>query len=206
LIGGLSLDVFSKRGSQSWLNLFHFALAFIMVLGTGLLIVSACFLSEEHNERASQSVQNAPEYNPLVMAEWKRQEIWPTDPHFTVSEGQARVRIGRWAAENRSLVVEAETPVQLKIRLFDYPGWTVQDNGIVVSPGVDLTTGSMLLDVSEGHHRIDIRFQTTPWRTGALIVSFVSGTALLGMSAMDLFGRRVKSQSDSSAFPFIDSG
>jgi len=192
LIGGLSLDLFRKRGTQSWLNLLHFALAFFMVLGTGILILRACFLAEEHNDRARQSVQNAPEYNPRAMADWKRQEIWPTDPPFTVSEGQARVRIERWAAENRSLVVEAETPVRLKIRLFDYPGWTVQDNGVVMSPGVDRANGSMLLDVSQGQHRIEISFQPTPWRTGALVLSVLTGTTLLYMSLAGGFGKGMR--------------
>jgi len=206
LMGGLSLDLFRKRRSQSWLNLLHFALAFIMVLGTGVLILSGCFLSEEHNERARQNVQNAPEYNPRAMTDWKRQVIWPSDAPFTLLQGQAHVRIERWTAENRSLVVEAETPVRIRIRLLNYPGWSVFDNGVVMSLGVDLTSGAMLLDVPQGEHRIEIKFQTTPWRTGALILSFVSGSVLFGMSATDLFGRGIKSQPDGGAFASIDSG
>jgi hypothetical protein len=180
-IGGLSLDLFRKRESDSWLKVLHFGLACIMVLGTGVLIVRGCFLTEEHNERARQSVQNAPEYNPRAMADWKRQEIWPSDPPVAVSEGRARVRIERWASEDRRLVVDAETPVRLRIRLLEYPGWTVRDNGIVTSPGVDTTRGSIRLDLSQGQHHVEIRFQSTPWRTGALILSVITVTALLCM-------------------------
>jgi 6-pyruvoyl-tetrahydropterin synthase related domain len=193
LIGGLSVDFLSKRESQNWLSLLHFTLAFLMVLATAVLIFSACFLSEEHGELARQSVQNAPEYNPRAMPDWKRKEIWPTDPPFTVSEGQARVRIERWESENRSLVVEADTPVQLIIRLFDYPGWTVKDNGVLTTTGVDPRNGSLLLQVSQGHHRIDIRFQPTPWRAGALSLSVVTGTALLGMSLGGAFRKGSRS-------------
>lgn len=190
-IGGLSLDLLRTRRSQNWLNLLHFSLAFIMLLGTGVLIFSACFLSEEHHERARQSVQNAPEYNPYAMVDWKRQEIWPTDPPITVSGGRAQVEIKRWDAEDRTLIVESETPIQLKVRLFDYPGWTVLDNGVAVRPGFDSASGSMLLDVSQGKHHIDIIFHSTPWRTGALVLSVITGTALLGTS---LVGRLSKSR------------
>jgi len=205
LIGGLSLDSFRKRGPQSWLNLLHLSLAFSMVLGTGVLILSGCFLSEEQNERARRSVQNAPEYNPRAMVDWKRQEIWPTDPPFTVIDGQARVRIERWAAENRSLVVEAETPVRIRIRLLDYPGWTVLDNGVVTSHGVDPTIGALLLDTSPGEHRIDIKFRTTLWRTGGLILSLVSGMTLLVLAVIDSVKRGMKRQPDGVASASLES-
>jgi 6-pyruvoyl-tetrahydropterin synthase-like protein len=182
LIGGMSLDLFRKRAPQSWLKLLHFSLAFIMVLGTGVLILNGCFLSEEQNERARRSVQNAPEYNPRAMVGWQRQEIWPSDEPFTLLQGQAQVRIEQWSAEDRSLVVEAETPVRLRIRLFDYPGWSVLDNGVVISPRVDATTGAMALDLSAGKHGIKIGFLSTWWRTGALLLSMLAGAALLGLS------------------------
>jgi hypothetical protein len=130
--------------------LVHFALAFTMVVGASILIFSGCFLLQEHNDLARQNVQNAPEYNPQAMTDWKRQVIRPSDAPFTLLHGQGYLRIERWAAENRSLVVEAETPVRIRIRLLDYPGWGVFDNGVALSHGVDPASGAMLLDVSPG--------------------------------------------------------
>jgi hypothetical protein len=203
LIVGLSFDVSHKERNQGWPNLLQFTLTFIMVLGTGIVIFRGCFLAEEHTERARQSVQNAPEYNPRAMTDWKRQQIWPTDRPFTLLNGQARVQIERWDAQSRSLVVKAGTPARIRVRLLDYPGWSVFDNGIVVNPAVDATTGAIMLDVPEGLHQIEIRFRSTPWRTGSLILSLVSGMVLLGMSLRDVFGRRMQSQAEGVASLFI---
>ena len=182
LLGGIGLDLLPRRGSRSWLKLLHLALTFVMVLGTGVLVFSGCFLSEEQNERARLNVQNAPEYNPRTMADWRRQEIWPADSPVAVIEGRAHLQIEQWTAENRSIVVDAETPVRLRIRLLDYPGWTVFDNGAVMSSHVEPSTGAILLEISQGRHRIEVKFRTTPWRTGALLLSLVAGVALLGIS------------------------
>ena len=187
LIGGMSLDLFRKGAPQSWLKLLHFSLAFFMVLGTGVVVLSGCFLSEEQNERARRSVQNAPEYNPRAMVGWKRQEIWPSDAPFTLLQGEAHVRIERWTAENRSLVVDAETPVLIRIRLLNYPGWSVLDNGAVISPSIDATTGAMSLDLSAGKHGIEVRFISTWWRTGAMVLSILAGATLLGLSLCTFF-------------------
>jgi hypothetical protein len=191
-IGGVSLDLLRTRRAQNWINLLHFSLAFIMILGTGVLVLSACFLSEEHHERALQSVQNAPEYNPRAMVDWTRQEIWPIAPPFKVSEGQAQVEIEQWLAQDRTLIVEAQTRVRLKVRLFDYPGWTVLDNGVAVSPGLDPATGSMLLDVSPGHHRITLSFRSTRWRTAAMVLSVIAAATLLGPSLLWMLGKGMR--------------
>jgi hypothetical protein len=182
LIGGMSLNLFRKGAPQSWLKLLHFSLAFIMVLGTGVLILNGCFLSDQQNERARRSVQNAPEYNPLAMVGWKRQEIWPIDEPFILLQGQAHISIQQWTAEHRSLVVEAETPVRIRIRLFNYPGWSVLDNGVVIIPSIDAATGAMVLDLSTGKHGIEIGFISTWWRTAALVLSLLAGAILLGLS------------------------
>jgi hypothetical protein len=184
--------------------LVHFALAFIMVVGASILIFSGCFLLQEHNDLARQNVQNAPEYNPQAMTDWKRQVIRPSDAPFTLLHGQGHLRIERWTAENRSLVVEAETPVRIRIRLLDYPGWGVFDNGVALSHGVDPASGAMLLDVSPGQHQIEITFRTTPWRTLALILSFGSGIVLLGMSLAGLFRRGMRSQPDGFASASVE--
>jgi len=204
LIVGLSLDPFHRQRFRGWPNLVHFALAFIMVVGASILIFSGCFLLQEHNDLARQNVQNAPEYNPQAMTDWKRQVIRPSDAPFALLQGQAYLRIERWTAENRSLVVEAETPVRIRVRLLDYPGWGVFDNGVALSHGVDPASGAMLLDVSPGQHQIEITFRTTPWRTLALILSFGSGIVLLGMSLAGLFQKGMKSQPDGFASAHVE--
>jgi hypothetical protein len=94
--------------------------------------------------------------------------------------GRAQVRIREWHEENRLLVVDADSPGILVLRLFPYPLWRVEVNGRTVETGAKLETGQMTIPVAAGESSIEIRFE--PGRDRAVGVS-ISLLALVILAA-----------------------
>lgn len=74
--------------------------------------------------------------------------------------------------------VQASEPFTLTANIFDYPGWRAELNGrsvpITPAPG----TGLITLPVPSGNHTVTIRFASTPLRTAATAISWLSLIAL----------------------------
>jgi hypothetical protein len=152
---------------MKWLKLGHFPLCVAACLFSVVIVLGGCFLGEDEEKFAAANVYNAPEYNPKTMPNWTQRVIEKLDPPLTVVDGKARVRIDQVQAQLRRFFVEAGTSVRLKIRLFDYPGWTVRVNEVILKPTVDAATGGMIIDLASGTYDIRIEFIDTWWRRTA---------------------------------------
>ncbi len=72
--------------------------------------------------------------------------------------------------------IEAPERFRLRLFLFDFPGWTVRLNGEIVQPELGRPEGFIVIPVPAGEHVVEVRFQNTPARTLAWLIS---GLALL---------------------------
>jgi hypothetical protein len=73
----------------------------------------------------------------------------------------AAIHVQRWDPETRTFTAEMSAGDQLALRLFRYPAWRVEVNGRVVETAVREQTGQMLIPVSAGMNRVEIRFART---------------------------------------------
>jgi 6-pyruvoyl-tetrahydropterin synthase related domain len=73
----------------------------------------------------------------------------------------AAIRVQRWDAESRSFTAEMSAADQLAVKLFRYPAWRVEVNGRVVETAARAENGQMLVPVSAGTNRVEIRFIRT---------------------------------------------
>lgn len=72
--------------------------------------------------------------------------------------------------------VVAPREFRLRLFLFDFPGWTVRLDGEVIETELGRPEGFIVAPVPAGEHMVDVRFEDTPARTLAWIIS---GLALL---------------------------
>jgi hypothetical protein len=88
---------------------------------------------------------------------------------------------------------EVNAPEELMFRLFlfDFPGWTVRVDGEIVETELGRPEGFIVVPLTAGQHVVDVRFQDTPARTLAWVLS---GLALLGTLAAALRISRVTPQ------------
>ncbi|MGA2904033.1 MAG: 6-pyruvoyl-tetrahydropterin synthase-related protein [Candidatus Korobacteraceae bacterium] len=76
----------------------------------------------------------------------------------------ARVTHLHTNAYRKQLTIESPQPVELVLRLMNYPAWRVNVNGAAVTSQSDDPTGRMVIAVPAGHSDIDVRFIRTPDR------------------------------------------
>lgn len=95
-----------------------------------------------------------------------------------LAHGEGKVEAIAWKSAERLIHVEVEQPVTLKIRTFNFPGWTARVDGQEEKMRTEDKTGVMLIDVPKGIHRVKLTFGDTPVRYYGKIISLVTITAL----------------------------
>ena len=89
------------------------------------------------------------------------------------------IHVQRWDAESRLFTAEMSAEDQLALRLFRYPAWRVEVNGRAVETAARAETGQMLVPVSAGMNRVEIRFARTWDRMLGGWISFVAAVSVM---------------------------
>jgi hypothetical protein len=105
----------------------------------------------------------------------------------TVSGDPAVIHIDRWGAQGKVFSANVTRPEKLRIRLLNYPAWSVEVNGREITAGTQPVTGEILIPVDTGSNRVRVTFVQTEDRLTGDLVS--AGTLLL-VIAWSLYLRR----------------
>jgi hypothetical protein len=101
----------------------------------------------------------------------------------------AVIHIERWDAESKMFTVQTSKPDQLALRLFPYPAWRVEVNGVAVHTGVLESTSEMLVLVEAGLSRVQVTFMRTWDRAaGGWISAITAFLLLVGAARARTFG------------------
>ena len=95
------------------------------------------------------------------------------------SLAKAEIRIVRWTAEEKELTATSPRPLQVAIRLLNYPAWLVEVNGQQVTPESPDGTAQMILPLPAGRNRIKLSLRRTLDRDLGNLLSGVSALVLL---------------------------
>ena len=163
---------------------------FVCGLLSLVIVSNSCFLEEEANRLALLHAYNATEYNPLWTPEPEKRLRLQTEPLFYLEAGYGKVTVEKWASQEKILSYSAAGPLTLRLRVFDYPGWTAYVDGFPHSLQRDSLTGAIKVALSAGSHLLRIRFEDTWWRIGAQVISIV--TLLLVVTTWLHYGRKAR--------------
>ncbi len=94
-----------------------------------------------------------------------------------VGRGRANIRMLDWSVQSKRFTAEVDRPEKLRLRLFNYPAWRVEVNGVPIDAKSQPRTGEILVPLDTGISEVRVRFVRTPDRTLGGAVSIV--TALL---------------------------
>lgn len=133
---------------------------------------SAADIVEMHdNVEEGRGYEGTDEYVPLGADAY---EIKQDAPEVAArGPGRARVNMERWQAESKQFVVDATSPANLLLHLFEYPAWHVEVNGHPVKAESQETTGQMLIPVSAGENRVSVTFVRTWDRALGGVISLI---------------------------------
>ena len=93
-----------------------------------------------------------------------------------------RVQIVRWTPEQRAFSTESAAPVELALRLVNYPAWEARIDGQQAAIGSRPETAQMVLAIPAGAHKIDLSFRRTPDRTAGGAISILSALLLIAFT------------------------
>ncbi|PYI87878.1 MAG: hypothetical protein DME26_04745, partial [Verrucomicrobia bacterium] len=94
---------------------------------------------------------------------------------------ETRLHEERWTAEEKVLTVTLREEAWLKMRLLNYPAWRVKIDGRGIAPETSEEATAMVLRLSPGTHRIEVKFGRTADRTAGIVVSCLSLLVSLAM-------------------------
>jgi len=92
----------------------------------------------------------------------------------TVAEGEGKAEIAAWRSAERFIEISAQTPLTLRIRTFNFPGWKAYIDDTQAEIKTEGGTMAMLVDIPEGNHTLVLRFEDTPIRYYSKIISLGS--------------------------------
>lgn len=95
-------------------------------------------------------------------------------------QGTANVQVVEWRAEDRIINVDANTSGRLVLRLFNYPNWRAEVNGIIEPSETAPDTGLLVIPIHAGASRIHIRWAEGWDRTVGEAISIIA-FGLLGV-------------------------
>jgi hypothetical protein len=102
-----------------------------------------------------------------------------------VGRGSANIRILAWAPEYKRFTAEVPRPEKLKLRLFNYPAWRVEVNGLPISAMSQPKTGEIVVPLDTGISEVRVRFVRTWDRVVGGWVSVVTVVCLIGWVAYE---------------------
>ncbi len=115
-------------------------------------------------------------------------ELKKDAPQIAIVSGDpATVHIERWSARNKVFSAKVAAPEKLRLRLLNYPAWSVEVNGHKVSAGTQPVTGEILIPVEAGGNRVRVTFLRTRDR---LLGDLMSAGTLLLLIAWSYYCRR----------------
>lgn len=91
----------------------------------------------------------------------------------------AAIDVLRWDTESKTFTAQMSAADQVALRLFRYPAWRASVNGREVEATAREGTGQMLIPVSAGMNRVELRLVRTWDRTAGVWISVVTAFSTL---------------------------
>src|SRR6185369_5365417 len=104
------------------------------------------------------------------------------DTQLAVSQpATAQLELSRWDPEDREVHIKTDQPATLRLKTYNFPGWTARLDGAVV-PMLSDKDGIQQVEVPAGIHVVRATFENTPPRTMGALLSTVAVLLILGLS------------------------
>ena len=121
-------------------------------------------------------VTEKPEGSPMVAQYLAGQAVTRVVP----ADSRAAVQVVHSGGASYEALVQAPAPTDVLLNIRYFPGWRVYLDGQRVEPQIRPPQGLMAVAVPQGEHRLRLRFEDTPLRLLAKVITLV-GLALAGL-------------------------
>ena len=102
-------------------------------------------------------------------------ELNKNAPQVAVASGRpSHIRILDWGAQSKRFTADVTRPEKLRLRLFNYPAWRVEVNGVPIEAKSQPVTGEILVPVEIGISEVRVTLVQTRDRLWGGIVSLLA--------------------------------
>ncbi len=148
------------------------------------LLLDSIYISSSHVLPAKElipakSINLTFEHLPAGARVEKLDKKSPSSPRAMIIEGNGKADAVIWKSAERVIDINAEKPSVLKVRSFNFPGWTAYIDGIRTNINTEADTRAMLLNVPAGKHSVRVFFRDTPVRLAGKLISLITATAVI---------------------------
>jgi len=146
---------------------------------------------EEMNSTPGVTGWIEPSWTPVEFTIYKTFKWRPVRlPRWSFLEGQGQVQVLTWVSSRRLLEVSSAAGGTVMLGSFWFPGWTGWLDGTPLELRPASVYGTVTFKVPPGTHTVEMRFEATPLRRLAAVLSmvFVGVTAVLAWWAPRLPG------------------
>jgi len=119
------------------------------------------------------------EYRPLAMGAGWRRDLARLPYTPTVLSGRAHVVSAEVGHARKHYEIVADLPSRVLFPVLQFPGWTVERDGVVAAAQARPDDGRIVVELARGRHRVVLRFEGAPLVRIGGSVSLVAGFVLL---------------------------
>lgn len=105
----------------------------------------------------------------------------PNAPLTTLEPEGGTSEVIEWSPQHRVVAVKANQQSELRLKTYNFPGWTARVDGDVV-PMLSDKDGSQRVDVPAGIHTVQATFENTWPCTAGSLLSGIAALGLLGLA------------------------
>jgi uncharacterized membrane protein len=161
-VSGLGLTTLKKR------------VVVYLIITLSLVSLNMILKGSHLISRITVATVDVREYTPIRAGDMKKIISETGIQKASVVSGRALIDIVEWKSENRVISVEASEPSILRISTFYFPGWEAYIDNNRSRIKIENESGAMLVDIPKGKHKLVLKFEDTPIRYYAKIISLVS--------------------------------
>jgi uncharacterized membrane protein len=131
------------------------------------------------------------EYRPIWVKNPKM--ILPPTEKVQIKKGNGSIDIVDWKSNQRLLSTKGITPLILRFSTFYYPGWEARIDGKRCGIMIEKDSGSMVIEVPEGRHEIELSFKDTSVRYYGRVISIISLILVFSVYLYEILNPKNKS-------------
>jgi 6-pyruvoyl-tetrahydropterin synthase related domain len=122
----------------------------------------------------------------------------PDTPLVVIEPPGGSSNILTWKPQRREIRVQLEQPSRVRLKTYNFPGWTARVDGAGVPMASD-ADGIQVVEVPAGVHTIDVRFQNTTPRWIGIWLTLLGFIAVFGLTVVSRVQARRQSRTATAA-------
>jgi len=188
LLVAAAIDVLRRWRVASSTRAVACTVALVVVIGLNLwltahgIILGA--LSNPTQHRPANFVD--PGFTPKAST---RPDELPDTAAVVISPEGGESSVLKWMPTYREVAVRVDQPSILRMKTYNFPGWTARIDGVVAPMSAD-KDGVQQVELSPGVHNVQATFENTPPRIAGAVLSAAGLLMILGLSFTDGLRKR----------------